>query len=125
MAVHGAVGFNVVDDLLGLAVGPAAVGFDVDVVAELLGLALEVDVSLDGLDVALPPLPPTGPNVPLPALAFVSGPLVDLAAVMNVSNSMPSIDIDPSSTPGSDIMERLRAFVTTRTETKRVMTFIV
>jgi hypothetical protein len=44
---------------------------------------------------------------------------------MNVSNSMPSIDIDPSSTPGSDIMERLRAFVTTRTETKRVMTFIV
>ena len=112
-------------DLLGLAVGPAAVGFDVDVVAELLGLALEVDVSLDGLDVALPPLPPTGPNVPLPALAFVSGPFVDLAAVMNVSNSMPSIDIDPSSTPGSDI-ERLRALVTTpRTEARRMMTFII
>ena len=54
MAVHGAVGFNVVDDLLGLAVGPAAVGFDVDVVAELLGLALEVDVSLAvGLDVGV------------------------------------------------------------------------
>jgi hypothetical protein len=54
VAVHGAVGFNVVDDLLGLAVGPAAVGFDIDVVAELLGLALEVDVSLAvGLDVGV------------------------------------------------------------------------
>jgi hypothetical protein len=83
-------------------------------------------------DAALPPLPPTGPYVPLPALdevllvAFAAGPLVDLAAVSNAPNSMPSIDIDPSSTPGSDIMERLWALVTTpRTEARRMMTFII
>jgi hypothetical protein len=60
--------------------------------------------------------------VPLPALAFAAGPLVDLAAVANVPNSMPSIDIDPSSIVGSDItMERLWALVTTpRTEAARM-----
>jgi hypothetical protein len=48
-----------------------------------------------------------------------------LAAVANVPNSMPSIDIDPSSTPGSDI-ERLWALVTTpRTEARMMMTFII
>jgi hypothetical protein len=63
-------------------------------------------------DAAFPPLPPTGPLVDFVAGIFVdlaAGPLVDFAAVANVPNSMPSIDIDPSSTLGSDIIERLWA----------------
>jgi len=81
-------------------------------------------------DAVLLPLDPTAG----PLVAFASGPLVVLAAagllvafaaVANVPNSMPSIDIDPSSTPGSDI-ERLWALVTTpRTEARRMMTFII
>jgi hypothetical protein len=127
------VGFDVVGNLLGLPVGAEVVAeVGAEVVTEVravLGMALEVDVSLaDGLDVALSPLPPAGPFIALDEVlfvAFAAGPLVDLAAVANAPNSMPSIDIDPSLIVGSDIiMERLWALVTTpRTEARR-MTFI-
>jgi hypothetical protein len=44
----------------------------------------------------------------------------------NVPNSMPSIDIDPSSISGSDnITERLWALMTTPTTEARRMNFIV
>jgi hypothetical protein len=80
--------------------------------------------------VGLPPPPPLDPFdrlaglfVDLDPFDRLAGLFVDLATVANGPNSMPSvIDIDPSSTTGSDIMERLWALLVTtpRTEVARM-----